>query len=66
MQYLKVLVEDEVILEGKLYDKITVDECAWTIETDRGQRLIDIDLVKWPKSMKWWDNVVEGEPKIDC
>jgi hypothetical protein len=58
MTTLKVKVLDEVIIDGDLYEKITVDECVWTIETDNGKKTLDINIVKWPKIMHWWDCVV--------
>ena len=65
METLRVEIQGNVVLEGKLYEKITVDESVWTLETDGGQKYLDVNIVKWPKIMHWWDCVIQGEPKID-
>ena len=66
METLLLKVEDEVLLDGKLFEKISVDESAWTLESEGNKKILDIMIMKWPKSMKWWDCIIEGEPKIDC
>jgi len=58
METLKVKVLDEVIIDGDLFEKITVDECVWTIETDKDKKTLDINIVKWHKIMHWWDCVI--------
>ena len=49
---------DDVIIDGSLYEKCQVDECLWTLETDKGKKILDINIVKWPKIMHWWDCVI--------
>ena len=66
LKTLKVTVNGDVVIEGELYEKITRDECVWTLETNSGTKTLDVNLVKWPKSFKWWDCVILGHPKIDC
>jgi len=65
MEYLKVEILGNLIFEGKLYEKITVDESVWTLETYNNKKILDINLVKWPKVMHWWDCVIQGHQKIN-
>lgn len=65
MLTLSVKILDDVVIDGKLYEKCQVDECLWTLETDKGKKTLDILIMKWPKIMHWWDCVIQGDPKID-
>ena len=58
MLTLKVQILDDVLIDGLLYEKCQVDECLWTLETDKGKKILDILIVKWPKIMHWWDCVI--------
>lgn len=62
---LKVSVLGEVVMEGDLYEKINSDESIWTLESYDGKKVVDINIVKWPKIMHWWDCIIQGHPKID-
>ncbi|KAG6545469.1 hypothetical protein Mapa_013071 [Marchantia paleacea] len=49
------------ILEGELYNPITVDDSLWSIEDGRTLAV----LLTKSNQMEWWKNVVKGEPEID-
>ncbi|BBN20199.1 nuclear migration protein NudC [Marchantia polymorpha subsp. ruderalis] len=49
------------ILEGDLYNPITVDDSLWSIEDGKTLAV----LLTKSNQMEWWKNVVKGEPEID-
>jgi hypothetical protein len=49
------------ILEGKLHDRVKVDDSTWTLVDGK---TIHVNLEKLD-GMKWWSCVVQGEPEID-
>jgi len=65
MEHLKIEILGELLFEGELYEKITADESLWTLETYKGKKMLDINLVKWPKVMHWWDCIIKGHQKIN-
>ena len=49
------------VLEGKLHDKVKVDDSTWTLIDNK---LVHVYLEKLD-GMKWWSCVVNGEKEID-
>lgn len=49
------------LLEGKLHDKIILDDSHWTLEDNKE---VVFTMMKF-NQMGWWKCVVEGEPQID-
>jgi len=49
------------VLEGKLHDKVMVEDSTWTLVDSK---LVHVYLEKLEKQ-KWWSCVVSGEPEID-
>jgi hypothetical protein len=49
------------ILDGKLHDRVKVDDSTWTLVDGK---TIHVYLEKLD-GMKWWSCVVQGEPEID-
>lgn len=54
------------MIDGELFEKIQVDELVWTVESSSDTKTLDINLVKWPKAMQWWDCICMGDIKIDA
>ncbi|EMC94660.1 hypothetical protein BAUCODRAFT_158215 [Baudoinia panamericana UAMH 10762] len=54
----------ELIIDGTLPHSIHVDESAWTLETTKSGKELNIHLDKANK-MEWWAHVVTSAPKID-
>ncbi|KAK5123307.1 hypothetical protein LTR85_002737 [Meristemomyces frigidus] len=54
----------EPIIDGPLPHPIVVDESAWTLETSKDGKELNIHLDKANK-MEWWAHVVTSAPKID-
>ncbi len=70
---------EKPILEGRLWQKIKVDQCLWMIETDEelfdGKPYIYIYLFKWTKrelgtgrdaSAGWWRALIEPGPYLQA
>jgi hypothetical protein len=51
----------EPILDGKLLDRIHVDNSTWTLESD-GELTLELSKVN---KMAWWKAVLEGDPTIN-
>ena len=51
----------EAILDGKLHERVKVDDSTWTLVDGK---TIHVYLEKLD-GMKWWSCVVQGEPEID-
>lgn len=51
--------QGNVVLEGKLHEKVTVEECVWHLDDNR----IVISLEK--QRQTWWKCVLEGDQEID-
>ena len=49
------------VLEGKLHDKVKVDDSTWTLIDNR---VVHVYLEKLD-GMKWWSCVVAGEKEVD-
>ena len=49
------------VLQGKLHEKVKVDDSTWTLVDNE---LVHVYLEKL-YGMKWWSCVVAGEPEID-
>ena len=59
---LRVGVKGETpILDGKLHDKIKLDDCTWTLIDNK---LVHVYLEKLDNK-KWWSCVLAGEKEID-
>ncbi|KAK3617379.1 hypothetical protein LTR56_025323 [Elasticomyces elasticus] len=54
----------EPIIDGTLPHSIVMDESAWTLETTKSGKELNIHLDKSNK-MEWWPHVVTNAPKID-
>ncbi|KAK3675283.1 hypothetical protein LTR78_004793 [Recurvomyces mirabilis] len=54
----------EAIIDGTLPHAVVLDESAWTLETTREGKELNIHLDKSNK-MEWWAHVVISAPKID-
>ncbi|KAK3115253.1 hypothetical protein LTR53_005573 [Teratosphaeriaceae sp. CCFEE 6253] len=54
----------EPIVDGTLPHAIVTDESAWTLETTKAGKELNIHLDKANK-MEWWAHVVTSAPKID-
>jgi len=46
---LRVVLDDKEIINGEFYEKVSVEECIWTIDTENGKKFLDITIQKWPK-----------------
>eukprot|EP01015_Nassula_variabilis_P031732 TRINITY_DN721_c0_g1_i7.p1 TRINITY_DN721_c0_g1~~TRINITY_DN721_c0_g1_i7.p1 ORF type:complete len:314 (-),score=102.75 TRINITY_DN721_c0_g1_i7:203-1144(-) len=53
------------IIDGQFCEKVISEESQWTLETEKNQKVIHIQLSKWRTSWHWWDCVIKGDPKID-
>uniref|UniRef100_A0A0D9VKY3 CS domain-containing protein n=1 Tax=Leersia perrieri TaxID=77586 RepID=A0A0D9VKY3_9ORYZ len=49
------------IIDGELYQPVTVAECFWTIEDGN---TLSILLTKQNQT-KWWKSVIKGDPEVD-
>ncbi|KAL2610545.1 hypothetical protein R1flu_029118 [Riccia fluitans] len=49
------------VLEGELFNPITVDDSLWSIEDGKTLAV----LLTKSNQMEWWKSVVKGEPEID-
>lgn len=49
------------VLDGKLHDKVKVEDSTWTLVDNK---LVHVYLEKLEKQ-KWWSCVISGEPEID-
>jgi len=59
---LKLGIKGEpLILNGKLHAKVKPDDCMWTLIDNK---IVQITIEKFD-GMKWWSNVLEGDPGID-
>ncbi|KAI8636167.1 HSP20-like chaperone [Parasitella parasitica] len=59
---LKVALKNQPsIVEGTLCQAIKVDDSVWTLDD---QKEVSLRLEK-VNQMQWWDNVIEGAPKIN-
>lgn len=47
-----------------MYQRIKVDNSVWTLETEKGLRVLRIELDK-NEGDHWWPYVVDGEEPID-
>ncbi|KAK5110290.1 hypothetical protein LTR62_006143 [Meristemomyces frigidus] len=54
----------EPLIDGTLPHAILLDESAWTLETTKEGKELNIHLDKSNK-MEWWAHVVTSAPKID-
>ncbi|KAK3619137.1 hypothetical protein LTR56_017615 [Elasticomyces elasticus] len=54
----------EPIIDGTLPHSIVMDESAWTLETTKSGKELNIHLDKSNKQ-EWWPHVVTNAPKID-
>eukprot|EP00917_Polyrhabdina_sp_WS-2016_P002318 GHVP01005013.1.p1 GENE.GHVP01005013.1~~GHVP01005013.1.p1 ORF type:complete len:138 (+),score=35.97 GHVP01005013.1:922-1335(+) len=59
--WIRVSIGSSVLLEGKLFKDIVVDDCNWYIEEDTH---LFITLEKSNKK-EWWSCLIEGGKKID-
>lgn len=57
---LLVTIKDEVIIDGKLYDRIKPDESVWSIEGSQ------LTLTLWKGNDNIWKTVVQGDKEIDA
>ncbi|CAD8092907.1 unnamed protein product [Paramecium primaurelia] len=57
---LTVKVKDQVVVDGKLYDKVKSDESVWSIE----ENLLTITLEKGQENI--WKTVIQGDQEIDA
>lgn len=60
-EHLSIVVKGEKMIDGKLYDKIKVDDSMWTIED--GTKLI---LTMEKQSDNIWKTVIQGDQEIDA
>ena len=51
----------QAVLDGKLHDKVKVDDSTWTLIDNK---VVHVYLEKL-EQQKWWSCVVAGEPEID-
>eukprot|EP01053_Blabericola_migrator_P007938 Blabericola_migrator_1__7937@NODE_406_length_8824_cov_44_431426_g320_i0_p3_GENE_NODE_406_length_8824_cov_44_431426_g320_i0NODE_406_length_8824_cov_44_431426_g320_i0_p3_ORF_typecomplete_len305_score75_03Nudc_N/PF14050_6/3_5e16CS/PF04969_16/8_1e15EFGbinding_N/PF07299_11/3_5e02EFGbinding_N/PF07299_11/2_5Hid1/PF12722_7/0_22_NODE_406_length_8824_cov_44_431426_g320_i047675681 len=58
---IKVAINKETYLEGKLDGKVAPDDCFWIISDGKA---VTITLEKIER-VRWWSRCVESEPKID-
>jgi len=52
-----------IIVDGDLPEPVNVDQATWTLEEEKGKKILTVFLPK-VKNMSWWDCVVVGDPKI--
>lgn len=58
-------VSNEVLVEGKWFKPIMVDDSIWCIETDnKGKKFLQLNLQK-KTGQNWWDCLLEGDEKIN-
>lgn len=58
-------VSGDVIVEGKWFKAIMVDDSIWCIETDnKGKKFLQLNLQK-KSGQNWWDCLLEGDAKIN-
>merc|ERR1712039_905784 len=57
---LLVKCKGRTILEGKLHEKVTVDETMWHLE-ENDQLVMSLEKVR----ETWWKCVLDGDPEID-
>lgn len=61
---LKVDLAGNTVIDGKLYDKINVEDSIWTIEEGEIQdykgKYIHINIEKWKNQTSWWKTPVKG------
>lgn len=66
---LKVIVDGNTIIDGKLKDKINPDDSIWTIEEGQVQdykgKYININLEKWKNQTSWWNTPIQGDKEIN-
>ncbi|CAH0479187.1 unnamed protein product [Peronospora belbahrii] len=51
----------ETFVDGRLYNKVKVDDSFWTLED--GNRIC-VYLLK-DNQMEWWKTIIQGDPEID-
>lgn len=58
-------VSGEVLVEGKWFKPIIVDDSIWCIEIDnKGKKFLQLNLQK-KTGQNWWDCLLEGDEKIN-
>jgi hypothetical protein len=66
---LKVVVNGETIIDGKLKDKINAGDSLWTIEDGQIQdykgKYININIEKWKNQTSWWSTPIQGDKEIN-
>jgi len=53
------------ILEGKLHDKVKVDDCMWQLQDSHKLVVTLQKLIVDSAGRKWWPRLLVGEPEID-
>lgn len=66
---LQVVVADQAVMDGKLYDKIDPEDSIWTIEDGEVQdykgKYIHINIEKWGHQTSWWKTPIKGHQEIN-
>lgn len=59
------LAGKDPIINGELFERIRAEESQWTLEDEKGNKVIHLTISKLPQQWHWWECVVKGDPKID-
>ena len=57
--------KSQIYVDGEWPEKISIDECTWTVSEEKDKKVIEILITKWKNTMLWWDVLVKGETPID-
>lgn len=63
--HLTVYIRGDKYIDADFPEKVNVDDSLWTIESETGQRMINIAIQKFSGQMHWWDCALKGDSTID-
>ena len=61
---MKIILRNQVFLEGDFSKKVKADDHVWTIDTVDGQRVLSLTVDKY-EGTSWWSCVFKGDPEIN-